>query len=365
MVRRKDEDRRPGRGRETGRGKRGLLLLSLFVLLLVLLLSGACGTRTGSSPEPGERAESGQAAAAEADSRPETAAADPAEMDSRPETVAADPAESGAEAQTETPPVPPGPAEEKSAFVIPEGDTLETRFAVPEGYARIPYDEGSFGSFVRGYAMKPDGSPVLLWTGDPKGNQEDHAAVFAMKVEDRKDLQQCADSVMRIYAEYYRATDQYDRIRFSFGGGFVCDYDTYIKGYRIKSDDAGVRWVKSGEPGDSDEVFDNYLKIVFAYAGTRTMVEESAPISLEDIRIGDIFLKGGSPGHVVMVADVCEKDGKKAFLLAQGYMPAQEFHVIKNPRHEDDPWYYEEEVQYPFQTQAYTFPEGALRRPEY
>ena len=58
-------------------------------------------------------------------------------------------------------------------------------------------------------------------------------------------------------------------------------------------------------------------------------------------------------------------DGKKAFLLAQGYMPAQEFHIVKNPLHENDPWYYEEEVQYPFRTQAYTFPEGSFRRPQY
>ena len=81
------------------------------------------------------------------------------------------------------------------------------------------------------------------------------------------------------------------------------------------------------------------------------------------IEVGDVFLKGGSPGHVVMIVDMCQReDGKKAFLLAQGYMPAQEFHVLKNPEHKKDPWYYEEEITYPFHTPEYTFEEGCLRR---
>ena len=75
---------------------------------------------------------------------------------------------------------------------------------------------------------------------------------------------------------------------------------------------------------------------------------------------------GASPGHVVMIVDVCEDEsGKKAFLLGQGYMPAQEFHVLKNNMHEDDPWYYEDEIEYPFSTPEYTFKEGSLKRLQY
>ena len=255
--------------------------------------------------------------------------------------------------------------ETEQSFVLPEGTTLQSRFAVPEGYTRILYPEGSFGSFVRNYPMKPDGSPVLLWTKEPKANQWDHAAVFDMRVEEEMDVQQCADSVMRIYAEYFRATDQYDRIRFHFVGGFLCDYNTYIQGNRIREDGDSFVWKKTKPAEDSDEVFNDYMFMVCAYASTLSMKGESEETSLADLKIGDVFLKAGSPGHVVMVADICEKDGKKAFLLAQSYMPAQEFHIIKNPRHENDPWYYEEEVEYPFRTQAYTFPEGSLRRLTY
>lgn len=62
-------------------------------------------------------------------------------------------------------------------------------------------------------------------------------------------------------------------------------------------------------------------------------------------------------------SNLCENaQGERAFLLAQGYMPAQEFHVLKNPPHEDDPWYYMDEVCFPLKTPEYTFEEGSLRR---
>ena len=104
------------------------------------------------------------------------------------------------------------------------------------------------------------------------------------------------------------------------------------------------------------------MRMVFAYSSTLSMNKEAKAIDIKDIQIGDIFIKAGSPGHVVMVVDVCENaEGKKAFLLAQGFMPAQQFHILKNQRHED-PWYYEEEVSYPFYTISYTFEEGSLKR---
>ena len=226
-------------------------------------------------------------------------------------------------------------------------------------------EEGSFAAFLRAYPLKEDGSPVLLYDGNEKGNQNAHAAVFELPIEN-EDLQQCADSVMRVYAEYFYHTGQYDRISFHFVSGFQADYVKWREGYLILVSGNDVSWVNMASYDESYQNFQEYLRIVFAYAGTLSMEAESQEITLSEIRAGDVFLKGGSPGHVVLVVDVCVKeDGSKAFLLAQGYMPAQEFHLLKNPLHEEDPWYYEEEVAYPFSTPEYTFPEGSLRRLDY
>ena len=99
------------------------------------------------------------------------------------------------------------------------------------------------------------------------------------------------------------------------------------------------------------------------YAGTLSLNEEAVPVNVSDIQAGDMFIKGGSPGHCVMVADVAQnRDGSRCFLLAQGYMPAQEFQIIKNPLHGDDPWYYAVELNYPLVTPEYVFNEGSLKR---
>lgn len=251
-------------------------------------------------------------------------------------------------------------------LIQPEGMSVLTRIDTPEGFLRTEVETGSFAEFVRNYSVKEDGSPVHLYNGTNKSNQSVHAAVFNLPIEN-EDLQQCADSIMRMYAEYYYSTGQYNKIRFHFVSGFLAEYSKWVEGYRISVKGNNVTWVKKTDYDNSYETFKKYMRIVFSYASTLSMEKESESISLEDLQIGDIFIKGGSPGHVVMVVDVCENEqGEKAFLLAQGYMPAQEFHILKNPMNEDgDPWYYEDEISYPFKTPEYTFEEGSLKRLKY
>lgn len=161
-------------------------------------------------------------------------------------------------------------------------------------------------------------------------------------------------------------TGKPEKIAFHFTNGFLAEYVRWRDGERIKVDGNQVQWVQSTVRDDSYESFVKYLRMVFCYAGTLSMETESEEIDCSQMRIGDVFLKGGSPGHVVMVIDICENEaGQRAFLLGQGYMPAQEFHVLKNPQHEEDCWYYEEEITYPFRTPEYTFKQGSCRRLNY
>ncbi len=259
------------------------------------------------------------------------------------------------------------PIQEEKRIINPTGNTVKTRFSVPAGYERVPAEDGSLLSFIRSYSLKDDGEPVLLHNGKKKNNQNAHMAVFALPIENA-DLQQCADSVIRMYAEYYWHSGQADKIAFHFTDGFLCEYKKWKEGYRPVVGDGATRWEKKTAFDNSYETFVKYLKTVFSYAGTASMEAlETEEIPLSKLDAGDVMIKGGSPGHVVMVVDVCQRsDGKKAFLLAQGYMPAQEFHIIKNPLHENDPWYYEEEMTFPLKTAEYTFnDESTLRRLKY
>ena len=259
------------------------------------------------------------------------------------------------EVEEKTPPV--------YSYINEEGTTLLSRINVPEGYSRVEVKNDSFADYVRNYPLKESGSPLLLYNGEKKGNQSAHVAIFDLPIENA-DLQQCADSIMRMYAEYYYQRKEYNKISFHFVDGFEAKFSKWVEGYRI-SVEGKTKWVKSTSYDDSYTSFKKFMRMVFAYASTLSMAKESKAIDMSNLQIGDVFIQGGSPGHVVMVVDVCvNESGKKAFLLAQGFMPAQEFHIIKNPRH-DDPWYYEDEVTYPFRTIGYTFKEGSLKRLEY
>ena len=253
-------------------------------------------------------------------------------------------------------------SKEVELLINEAGMTLESRISVPSGYQRMEVEEGSLGDFLHQYPMKAYGSKVHLFDGSEKYNQSAHISVFDLPIENY-DLQQCADSVIRMYAEYFWNTKQYDQIAFHYTSGFLAEYPKWREGNRIKVDGNTVKWVKSAGYDDSYECFVEYLKNVFSYAGTLSMYcEEAVEIPLGEAKAGDVFLYGGSPGHVVMIVDVCEnEDGEKAFLLAQGYMPAQEFHLLVNENHLEDPWYYESEISYPFSTPEYTFQEGSLK----
>lgn len=248
------------------------------------------------------------------------------------------------------------------SFINNAGTTLETRINAPQGYTRISSLAGEMTSFLRGLPLKEAGSDVLLYNGDPKAYQDGHVAIFDMEIGNR-DLQQCADSVIRIYAEYYWSIKAYDKIAFHLTNGFLMEYTKWRDGNRLVVDGNDVSWSKIEEYDDSYECFHKYLNMVFAYAGTLSLSEESDPITPEELLPGDMFLQGGSPGHCVLVVDVAkDNEGNKCFLLAQGYMPAQDFHVLKNPLHPDDPWYYAFELSYPLDTPLWSFEEGSLVR---
>lgn len=251
------------------------------------------------------------------------------------------------------------------SYIDTSGSILETRFQSPKDYFRLSYAKDSFGEFVRNYPLCEDGSEVLLYNGSKKGNQNAHIAIFDMDLVD-DDLQQCADSVIRMYAEYFYKKKQYDLMQFHFVNGFSCDFSKWSQGMRVKIDGNSTTWYQGATSDDSNKTFESYLRTVFCYASTLSLEQESKSTKLEDIQIGDIFIRGGSPGHVVMVVDVCEnKQKEKAFLLAQGYMPAQQFHILQNPQHTDNPWYYTNDLSDTINTPEYSFTMDELKRPTY
>lgn len=194
---------------------------------------------------------------------------------------------------------------------------------------------------MRSIPLKPHGTDVLLFDGRKKSNQSIHAAIFDVDVGDR-DLQQCADATMRLWAEYLRNTKQEDAIHFEFTNGFRVEYSKWMEGYRINVDGNNVSWIKSRDPSNSYDTFMSYMQTIYAYAGTLSLSNELQSVSLDEMKIGDVFIQGGSPGHAVIVVDMAinKTTGERLFLLAQSFMPAQDIHILTNPNNDLlSPWY--------------------------
>lgn len=248
-------------------------------------------------------------------------------------------------------------------LVDTSGMTLAKRFNVPEGFDRVEVVSQQFGYFLRSLPLKQHGEKVKYYDGRTKDKPNVYTAVVDLPIG-KKDLHQCADAVMRLRAEYLWSQQRYDDIHFNYTSGFKAEYSRWIKGERIFVEGSSVKYKKTAEPSNTQKDLWNYLEQVFTYCGTLSLSKELKPIEVRNIEPGDVFIKGGSPGHAVIVLDVArhKETGKKVFLLGQSYMPAQEIQVLINPMNADlSPWYSEDfgEVLY---TPEWTFEKSELTR---
>jgi hypothetical protein len=226
-------------------------------------------------------------------------------------------------------------------LINPKGNTLGSRIAVPAGFERTK-DENGFVTYCRNLPVKRADSPVLLYDGSLKNRQDVHAAVIDMKIG-KRDLQQCADAVMRLRSEYLFKQKKYSEIHFKFTSGDEAAYSKYAEGYRPVFKRNTLSWQKKAAASYSYSTFLRYMDLVFSYAGTASLEKELGSVQgFKNIKPGDVLIKGGFPGHAVMVLDVAvnTRTGEKIYLLSQSYMPAQETHIIKNPENDKiSPWY--------------------------
>ncbi|PHR47602.1 MAG: hypothetical protein COA32_06485 [Fluviicola sp.] len=243
------------------------------------------------------------------------------------------------------------------------GNTIESRFNPLTNCERVSANSNSFGAYLRDLPLKSHGSSVKYFDGDVKKNNQVYVGVVDLPIGDR-DLHQCADAIMRLRADYLRVQKRYDEIKFSFNNGFVADYSKWKEGYRISYNGDSFFWKKKASPSDSDESYWKYLEYVFSFAGTWSLEKELNAVTAENMKIGDIFIYGGSPGHAVIVVDMIEDKttGQRYFMLAQSYMPAQEIQVLINPNNEETSPWYSTEIRNTLKTPEWVFDGDALKR---
>ena len=193
--------------------------------------------------------------------------------------------------------------------------------SVPRGFERIEVASGSFGEFIRSFPLKERGSHMTYYNGKMALGQYFGYAVLDLPI--LSDIEQCADAVMRMRAEYLWDKGAYDSIHFHSVSG---------KDQRF----AGGQ--------DRDE-FERFLRKVYGNSNTTSLKREMKTKSLKDIVPGDVFVYespgAGYYGHAVLVVDVAinKKTGQKAIMLSQSSTPALTMHIIRDMLHPiQSPW---------------------------
>jgi len=249
---------------------------------------------------------------------------------------------------------------DRIAPVIPE--TIRG-ISLPQGFNYVTDGDSAYSNWLLDLELRKD-KTVYLYNGKLKSNQDAQYGVLNIKIG-KKDLLQCADAAMKLKADHLFEKHLYDQIRFITTSGSEVSFDDWLRGIRWKAKGAKlVLYNVNKERTNIHEDYDLFMELVFSYCGTYSLSKQLKPVNdSKSIQPGDIFVYGGFPGHAVTVMAVAKNEqGERIFLLSQGYMPAQDLHILKNYANADqNPWYKVSEL-YPLFTPQWQFEKGTLKR---
>ncbi len=202
-------------------------------------------------------------------------------------------------------------------------ETVAEAFPPPAGATRMT--GGAFGDWLGALPLYDAGRAVLSYDG--RAMAIGAARVVQIPVGTR-DLQQCADSALRLRATWERAVGESPA--FHYTSGDVSSWASWAAGTRPRVSGSRVSFVaNAAAPSSSDASFEAWLMDLFTYAGTRSLPMDT--VSVADPLPGDVVVIPGSPGHAVVLLDVATNGTGTWVLAGQGFMPAMDFHVLPGP----------------------------------
>ena len=235
--------------------------------------------------------------------------------------------------------------------------------SLPQGFNYVDDGDSVYSNWLLDLQLKKS-KTVYLYNGKLKSNQDVQYSVLNIDIG-KKDLIQCADAVMKLRADYLFEKHLYDQIKFSSTSGDEISFKNWLNGVRWKEQgNKLVSYNINKEGTNIQKEFTSFMELVFSYCGTYSLSKQLKPINdSRSIQPGDVFVYGGFPGHAVTVMAVAKnEEGERIFLLSQGYMPAQDIHILKNYADPDlSPWYAISGI-YPLYTPQWQFEVGSLKR---
>ncbi len=235
--------------------------------------------------------------------------------------------------------------------------------SLPQGFTYAEDGDPVYSNWLLDLKFKKN-KTIYLYNGKLKSNQDVQYGVLNIDIG-KKDLIQCADAAMKLRADHLFEKHLYDQIKFLTTSGNEISFENWLKGMRWKEQGAKLIPYKIYiENPNIQQEYNSFMEFVFSYCGTYSLSKQLKAVNdSKSLQPGDVFVYGGFPGHAVTVMAVAKNEtGKKIFLLSQGYMPAQDIHILKNYNDPDlSPWYDLSDV-YPLYTPQWQFDSGSLKR---
>jgi hypothetical protein len=180
--------------------------------------------------------------------------------------------------------------------------------------------------------------PIVDYKGRAIDYQQKHVGIIPYDVG-TTDLQQCADALMRLRAEFLFQQNRNQEIGFHFVNGHYYTWNDYCKGFRPTLNGREIKFISTSQSEKNHESLRKYLDIVYSYASTISLAKELKPAN--DFEIGTVVIHPGSPGHCFIIIDESRnQQGEKIYKLAEGYTPAQSIYVLRNLNEQGiNPWY--------------------------
>lgn len=235
--------------------------------------------------------------------------------------------------------------------------------SLPHGFNYVEDGDSVYSNWLLDLKLRKS-KTVYLYNGKLKPNQDVQYGVLNIDIG-KKDLIQCADVAMKLRADYLFEKHLFDQIKFITTSGNEISFENWLKGTRWKEQGAKlISYNIHKERSNIQREYNSFMEFVFSYCGTYSLSKQLKVVNdSKSLQPGDIFVYGGFPGHAVTVMAVAKNQaGKKAFLLSQGYMPAQDIHILKNYTDPGiSPWYVLSDL-YPLYTPEWQFNKGSLKR---
>ena len=217
---------------------------------------------------------------------------------------------------------------------------LSDRFSEPSGYTRVDVDPSSYAAWLRGLPVRTDRTEVRAY--DDRPLERPSAAIVHLDVG-MTDLQQCADTAIRLHAEYLWRTGRAHTAGYHFTSGDRSRWADWQAGERFVVSGSTVNRQREHARPNTHAAYRGWLEHLFRYAGTRSLAFDTATVPVnQPLAAGDMFVSPGSPGHTVILLDIAESAiGPRIGLIGQGFMPAEDLHVLEqHGRHTiDDVWF--------------------------